>query len=105
MHAIDNVSYGPCSSMVRTLHCECRNVRFNSYHGPQIKGITMSDTISTEELLAILKDRLSINIEFKPAGRAYFDGDHQLTVLLKLDGETISSSGTSIPNTTREREY
>lgn len=52
-----------------------------------------------------LKRRLSISIDFEEAGRAYYDGDHRLTIQLKLDSEVISEASTSLPNRERESPY
>lgn len=52
-----------------------------------------------------LSDNLTISIDFKEAGRAYFEGDHTLKVRLMLNGRIIDESETSLPNTSRENSY
>ncbi len=48
-----------------------------------------------------LAKRLRIEVDFKEASRAYWAGDHTLTVKLLLDDEVISESNTYIPNKNR----
>ena len=52
-----------------------------------------------------LKNRLTIKVSYEESGRAYFDGDHKLTVKLLFDDEVISESNTDIPNYRRDSEY
>ncbi len=52
-----------------------------------------------------LKTRLTIKVNYEEGGRAYFCGDHKLTVKLLFDDEVISESTTSIPNNDRGSAY
>lgn len=56
-------------------------------------------------LLALLREKLSITIEFNDAGKAYWSGDHTLTVTLKLGDTVVSDSTTYIPNPTTDSPY
>lgn len=52
-----------------------------------------------------LSENLTISVDYEEGGRAYYDGDHTLTVKLMLNGKVIDSDETSIPNRQRESMY
>jgi hypothetical protein len=61
--------------------------------------------MTKNELLEYLKENLSISLDFKEGGRAYWDGNHQLKVVIKLGEDKLCESECSLPNDKQERPY
>lgn len=57
------------------------------------------------ELIEFLKENLTIELNFKEGGRAYWDGDHRLTATIMLGDTKICSGDCSLPNDKQERPY
>lgn len=66
----------------------------------------MTTTTTTEAVIKALAERLTIEIDFKEGGTAYYDsGSHTLKVKLLLDDEVISESTAYLPNESRGSEF
>lgn len=61
--------------------------------------------MNENELLEYLKANLTIELKFKEGGRAYWDGDHSLTAVIKLGNTKVCEGQCSLPNDKQERPY
>lgn len=61
--------------------------------------------ITNDELIELLKGRLSIHLSFHEGGTAYWSGDHKLKVKLKVGSTVISEDEIELPNKDRQSEY
>lgn len=61
--------------------------------------------LTNEQLVKLLKGQLHIKAKFKEGGSAYWSGDHELIIELKVGNTVISDTTVYLPNHDRQSEF